>query len=283
MKINPKLYHVADQVKPLEVQKIDDKEIEVFLMGDFNGILEEFTIGKEQFAVWSSEDGVKYRLFLEDGYYKELGELYTAQINKIWLDFWDEAEMLSTRHTRRFLYPLMILAVVIGIGSMALASIIGDISNYIAIGCFVLMFIGMIVSQKVVKNKITRANINSRDKIIKLLGEKKFDELINKQSEYMDEFFANLYPEDSLDSDDEDENDSEQIKEPKDEVADSNETNDTLEEKTIVDENANKPSDEVVNTEVKDTIEEKPMVDVDSKETLEEEIKKDTIKEDNKE
>lgn len=220
MKTNPKLYHVADQVKPLEVQKIDDKEVEIYLMGDFNGIKEEFTIGKEQFAVWSSEDGVNYRLFLEDGYYKELGELYTAQINKIWLDFWDEAEGLSTRHTKKFLYPLMFLAVLVGIGSMALSTVIGDVSNYIAIGCFILMFIGMIVSQKFIKNKITRANIESRNKIIKLLGEKKFDALINKQSEYIDEFFANLYPEDE-NYDDEESDDSKQLEEPKEEIAEA--------------------------------------------------------------
>lgn len=211
MKINPKLYHVADQVRPLEVQKIDEREVELYLMGDFNGIKEEFTIGREQFAVWSSEDGVNYRLFLEDGYYNELKELYSAPINKIWLEFWDEAEQISSRHTKRFLYPLMILAVVIGIGSMALASVIGDISNYIAIGCFILMFIGMLASQKMVKNKITKANIASRDRIIKYFGESKFDALINKQSEYMDEFFANLYPEDQNSDDDldDEENDSE--------------------------------------------------------------------------
>ena len=48
MKINPKLYPVADNVNPFEVQEFDGRKVELFKMSDFNGLVEDFVNSKGQ-------------------------------------------------------------------------------------------------------------------------------------------------------------------------------------------------------------------------------------------
>lgn len=66
MRLNPKLFALGNEVEPVDVQEFDGRKIEVFMMGPYPQVQEEF-INKGKFAVWSSEDGINYRLFIEDG------------------------------------------------------------------------------------------------------------------------------------------------------------------------------------------------------------------------
>ncbi|MBQ9124097.1 MAG: hypothetical protein IJY14_00230 [Acholeplasmatales bacterium] len=204
MKINPKLFMIADEVEPLEVQQLEGHNIEIYFMDDFNGVKEEF-IAKGQFAVWASVDGVNYRVFIEKGYYEAVGELYTSPINQIWVDFWDKTDAISKKFSRRFIMPIMIAAILLCIVSFFLPGW----GNYVVIIALVVMFIGMIVSNSKTKKAIVAENIASRDLIIKHFGEKKFDKLIETQKEYMDEYYNKLYEEEEakyaeLDEEDDD-------------------------------------------------------------------------------
>lgn len=190
MKINPKLYTVADLVEPFEVQNWDDRKIEMYFMDDFNGVLEEY-INKGQFAAWASVDGKNYRLFFEKGYYEEVHDLYTQPINKIWVEFWDKTDVISKKFTNMFTYPLLAVAVIMVI--LALIFQQKTFFSWIAIGVLLLLFIVMLVVNGITRKKITQENVKSRDEIIKLVGEKEFDSLIDKQKAYMDNYFDQLY------------------------------------------------------------------------------------------
>lgn len=253
MKINPRLWEAANEVEPFEVQQLEKRKIELYKMSQIDGVKEEFVNTKGQFAAWSSLDGINYRLFIEDGYYDELKDLYTKQINEIWTDYWDVCDGINKRFSRLCIYPLMIIAVILCITSIAASNWIGRIGTYIIIAILIVLFIGMLVLSKVVRKKQSEEHNNSRQKIYDILGESRFNKLVENQKNYMDKYFDELYkdknvkdPYEFTENDDE----SQQLS------ADSEKVEEKIEEKAVEDANASS-LDSNANEEAKEeTIEE---------------------------
>ena len=257
MRINPKLYAVAEGKTPVEVQEFDDRKIEVFLMDDLEGVKDEYVLGKGQFAVWSSVDGTNYRLYIENGYYQEVTPLYSQPVNKVWIEFWDVTDGISKKFSRFIIYPLMIIAVVLCVLSLVLQNYMGNWGSWVIIGVLILLFIIMIVSNSVTKKKIGEENIKSRQKIVEFFGQDEFNALIDKQKAYMDSYFENLYPQEEA-TEDSAEEENVEVDLEKDEEA-------TLDE--VVEEEAEEVKEEAFETE--EVVEEKVL----EKETVVEEEK----------
>ena len=239
MRINPKLYAVAEGKTPVEVQEFDDRKIEVFLMDDLEGVKDEYVLGKGQFAVWSSVDGTNYRLYIENGYYQEVTPLYSQPVNKVWIEFWDVTDGISKKFSRFIIYPLMIIAVVLCVLSLVLQNYMGNWGSWVIIGVLILLFIIMIVSNSVTKKKIGEENIKSRQKIVEFFGQDEFNALIDKQKAYMDSYFENLYPQEEATEDSAEEENVEVALEKTEEA--------TLDE--VVEEKAEEVKEEAVETE----------------------------------
>ena len=195
MKRNQKLYVVADNVTPVEVQEFNDRKVEIFLMDDFEGIKEEFVLKRNEFAVWSSVDGKNYRLFIENGYYDAVKDLYGEPVNKIWIEFWDKTDVISGKFQKMFIYPLMIVAIAIAIITLALQSQLPTFFPYIVIGVLVALFLSLIFVNMYVKKQIVKESNKSREEIIKHFGGNRFDQLIEIQKSYMDDFYDKYYAE----------------------------------------------------------------------------------------
>lgn len=195
MRINPKLFIVGNETEPIDVQEFDGRKIEVFMMDPFPQVKEEF-INKGKFAVWSSEDGVNYRVFIESGYYNELKPLYSPEINKIWVDFWDTCEQVSKKMTRYCILPITVGAV----GGCIGFSFLPKVGMYAMIAVVVVAFVAMMFCNRLTRKKIYDANVTSVEMIKKALGgTKEFDELIERQKNYMDAYYDSLYPEEEED------------------------------------------------------------------------------------
>ncbi len=254
MRINPKIFNLADGVQPIEVQEFDGRKVELFYLDDYDEVKDEF-IAKSQFAVWSSIDGKNYRLFLEKGYYETVKELYEKPINKIWVDFWDSSENITKKTSHRFLIPMMIVCVGLCIASFFIPY---DWASYVVIGILIVAFIAMIFVNSYNRKKIMQSNVESRNKIIEILGQNEFDDILKKQKEYIDDYFDKLYP---SDLDDEDENEE---KESNEEIKNLEEKTEELESK---EENAEK-------TEEKESLEQEDAKDLENEEKEKEEVSK---------
>ena len=231
MKVNPKLYDVANDVTPFETQLIDtDKEeglnrkVELYLMDQFEGIKEEFVMKKGQFAVWSSADNINYRLFLENGYYDRVSPLYSKEVNKIWLDFYDKTDAISRKFSNYFVYPVMGVAIAACIASIFLSKYIQPYGSWIIIGVLALLFIAMIFVNMKIKKVVLNENTKARQLIVDHFGGNKFDELIELQKSYMDEYYENLYPKDEEENaSNEDNKEAEALPEVKEEAKEATE------------------------------------------------------------
>ena len=236
MKINPKLYEVANTVTPVDTQDIGNgNKIEVYTMDQFTGIREEFVNNKGEFAVWSSIDGINYRIFLEDGYYEAVKDLYSQPVNKIWVEFWNKTDNISKKFSRFFIYPLMGVAIVLAVLAIVLSNM--PVFQYVVIGVLVLLFIAMIVVNFRTKKIITNESIKSRQLIIDLFGQDKFDNLTDTQKSYMDAYMDNLYG--PIDENVEDEESKENVENNEENKEENVVENEAVEENNISNDNSN--------------------------------------------
>lgn len=251
MRINPKIFTLADGATPIEVQEFDGRKVELFYLDDYEEAKNEF-IAKSQFAVWSSIDGVNYRVYIESGYYNAVKALYQQPINKIWVDFWDTTENITKKTSRRILIPMMVVCCGLCIGSFFVKQ---DWASYAIIGVLILAFICMIVVNSFTRKKVMEANIKSRNEISDFLGQNQFDDILKKQKEYIDEYYDKLYQNDNIEEDDEalEADEPQEIEEAKS----LEKTEDVVVEEKTLDDEASKGENEVLEDENKETNEAK--------------------------
>ncbi len=185
MKINERIYDYAIEENMLEVQEVEGHKIEIYRLNDYPDLLEEFT-NKGKFAVWSCVDGKNYRLFIEEGYHMEVKELYSEKINDIWLKFWDKCEKIANKF-RNIVMPLTIVLMAVVLLSFLLKN--NTVRTVLVIVLAVAFLIGILIYRKVTNKLFGDANRESVNEIKKVLGEKKFERLLEKQRGYMDNYF----------------------------------------------------------------------------------------------
>lgn len=186
MKINPRIYDYANEENKIESQELGEHNLEIYYMKEGDGIKEDFVDTKGKFAVWSSQDGKNYRLYIEEGYHNKLKQLYCKKVNGIWLDFWDECEKI-TKKFRLIVLPITLAALVaIFLCSYLLSSKASMITTIAIAGTFLIFLLAF---RKLSNKKFADANKKSVDEIKKYLGENTFNRLLDDQRSYMDEYF----------------------------------------------------------------------------------------------
>ena len=186
MKLNQRIYDYSDEENLIEKQELENHTVEIYRLNPYEDLLTEFT-NKGKFAVWSSVDGSNYKLFVEDGYYEKLKPLYQPKINQIWLNFWDGCEKVSSKF-RNIVMPLALVVILIVFGTSFFIDN-QTISLGVALGAAAAYFIGVMTYKRVVNKKMGDLNSVAVGEIKKVLGEKRFANLLDDQRSYIDEYF----------------------------------------------------------------------------------------------
>ncbi len=186
MRLNAKIFSIADGIEAVEKQEFDNRLVEVYYINDFPALFNQY-LPKGRFAVWASIDGFNYRLFVEKGYYEKLGELYSDRVNKIWLDFWDKCDDVTKKYNYRIMLPTAIVCIV----CFFLVTLIplGSAQIWVQLGLLAVFIVVMMLLNKKVKEKINQINSDSVDEIKAMVGgASRFEELLKLQNDYIDAF-----------------------------------------------------------------------------------------------
>lgn len=191
MKLNERVFEVLNG-EPVEVQNLDGHEVKIYILDDYPDVLNEF-VNKGKFAVWSCVDGTNYKLAIEKGYYDELRELYSDKVNDTWLKFWDECEKISSTFSKKIVLPATAVIIVIFVVLMALSNKMpGKLGTYLTLGLAIFYVLVILILRKLTTNKINIANKNALAVIKKNLGEAHFNDLLERQRNYIDAYYDTL-------------------------------------------------------------------------------------------
>lgn len=242
MKLNERVFEVLNG-EPVEVQNLDGHEVKIYILDDYPDVLNEF-VNKGKFAVWSCVDGTNYKLAIEKGYYDELRELYSDKVNDTWLKFWDECEKISSTFSKKIVLPATAVIIVIFVVLMALSNKMpGKLGTYLTLGLAISYVLVILILRKLTTNKINIANQNALAVIKKNLGEAHFNDLLERQRNYIDAYYDTLSAKEEAEASANEEN-----------VNELKETEETTEAE--VEESNNNEETEVKEKEVVETTEE---------------------------
>lgn len=251
MKLNERVFEVLSG-EPVEVQNLDGHEVKIYVLDDYPDVLNEF-VNKGKFAVWSCVDGTNYKLAIEKGYYDELRELYSDKVNDTWLKFWDECEKISSTFSKKIVLPATAVIIVIFVVLMAISNKMpGKLGTYLTLGLAIVYVLVILILRKLTTNKINIANQNALAVIKKNLGEAHFNDLLERQRNYIDAYYDTLSAKEEAEASANEENVNE-LKETEKtteaEVEESNDNEETeVEEKEVV-ETTEEASDEASKNE----------------------------------
>lgn len=251
MKLNERVFEVLSG-EPVEVQNLDGHEVKIYILDDYPDVLNEF-VNKGKFAVWSCVDGTNYKLAIEKGYYDELRELYSDKVNDTWLKFWDECQKISSTFSKKIVLPATAVIIVIFVVLMAISNKMpGKLGTYLTLGLAIVYVLVILILRKLTTNKINIANQNALAVIKKNLGEAHFNDLLERQRNYIDAYYDTLSAKEEAEASANEENVNE-LKETEKtteaEVEESNDNEETeVEEKEVV-ETTEEASDEASKNE----------------------------------
>ena len=251
MKLNERVFEVLSG-EPVEVQNLDGHEVKIYILDDYPDVLNEF-VNKGKFAVWSCVDGTNYKLAIEKGYYDELRELYSDKVNDTWLKFWDECEKISSTFSKKIVLPATAVIIVIFVVLMAISNKMpGKLGTYLTLGLAIVYVLVILILRKLTTNKINIANQNALAVIKKNLGEAHFNDLLERQRNYIDAYYDTLSAKEEAEASANEENVNE-LKETEEtteaEVEESNDNEEAEVEEKEVEKTTEEASDEASKNE----------------------------------
>ena len=186
MKYNEKQFYQS-VTEPFETQEMSNgAKIELHYMNEEPFFNEN--VNKARFSSWSSADGKNYKLFVEKGLYEETKDLYTKEVNEIWMNFWTKIDKM--RKTYIFCIMLPMLAIFLTAFILMSIFIPNQIWGYIV--ALVLVLICSLFASSMLSKKMQVENINAAAQVRDHIGLEPFKALVDKQEKYIENYYEEL-------------------------------------------------------------------------------------------
>lgn len=186
MKYNEKQFFQSNS-EAFEVQDMSNgSKIEVHYMNDEPFFNEN--INKARFSAWASADGKNYKLFVEKGLYDVAHDLFSKEVNEIWMKFWDKVDSMKKKYIFCFMMPMLIVFIA---AFILIAMFLKDKTWLLIVALFAALIISMIGSSFLSRN-MQKENIKSATEIREYIGLEKFEGIIKAQEKYIEDYYAAL-------------------------------------------------------------------------------------------
>jgi len=170
---------------PKETQQAEGKTVEIHSMNNTR-YLSRFA-GKGQFAVWTS-DSKSYKLLVEDGYYKVMKDLYSKRVNQVWIRFYEQADKVRFGLLYKMVFPMIALSMVLAV-LFSTVEALSDYQNYALIGILAVVLITNMLQTSIMRKKVEGARSEAVKDIKHIVGEARFNELLEQQGKYYEDYF----------------------------------------------------------------------------------------------
>lgn len=185
MKLCTRVYDGLEGMEPFEVQNIrDGVKMELYYMND-TPFVDEYT-RKAEFAVFSTKDGLTYRLMVEKGYYEVMHELYDVEVNTIWEQYWVDIN----RCRKNYLYKILVPILLVCVGISYLVIYLTKNNIWALLACIFGMFLATSLLNGWNKGKMQKINYEAGNKIREAKGIAHFEALAKEQEKYYAKFFG---------------------------------------------------------------------------------------------
>ncbi|MCU0104051.1 hypothetical protein N7603_00045 [Acholeplasma vituli] len=170
---------------PKETYQLEGKTVEIHSMNDTK-FLSRFA-GKGQFAVWTS-DSKSYKLLIEDGYYQVMKDLYSKRVNQVWITFYEKADKVRFGLMYKMVFPMIAVSMVLAILFSTLEAL-RDYQNFALIGILGVVLVTNMLQTTIMRKKVEEARTTAVKDIQMIIGENKFNDLLEKQGKYYEDYF----------------------------------------------------------------------------------------------
>ena len=186
MKYNEKQFYQS-VTEPFETQEMNNgKKIEVHYMNEEPFFMEN--INKSRFLAWASADGKNYKLFVEKGLYEVTNELYSKDVNEIWMDFWDRIDTMR----RRYIFFIMLPMLAIFATAFILISILIPNTMWIIVVALIVLLLASLFASTMLSRKMQVENINAATRVRDKVGIERFQQIVKDQDAYIEKFYQDL-------------------------------------------------------------------------------------------
>ena len=186
MKYNEKQFFQS-QTEPFETQEMSNgAKIELHYMNEEPFFNEN--VNKARFSSWSSADGKNYKLFVEKGLYEETSELYTKEVNEIWMNFW----AIIDKMRKRYIFCIMLPMLAVFLAAFILLTIFlpNNIWGYVI--ALVVVLITSLLASSMLNKKMQIENINAAARVRDHIGVEEFKVIVDKQEKYIEKYYQDL-------------------------------------------------------------------------------------------
>ena len=186
MKYNVKQFYQS-VTEHIEIKEMSNgSKIELHYMNDEPFYMEN--INKSRFSAWSSADGINYRLFIDKGLYEVTNELYTKDVNEIWMNFWTKVDKMRKKYILCVMLPML----AVFLAAFILISILAPNTMWLLIVALVVVLFASMFASSMLTRKMQIANINAASEVRDKVGIDRFKEIVKEQDEYIEKFYQDL-------------------------------------------------------------------------------------------